>query len=126
MRMIEILALENGAHRNQTIDSEIPLPEGWAVIPDDMVCENFPFGEVEAAEVDGVMTVTKWVPGELPEPEPEADPEPTVDERIAALEEALAQTDETAIELYEAQAEQEAINAAQDEALIEIYEMMEG
>jgi len=31
-----------------------------------------------------------------------------------------------AIELYEAQAEQEAINAAQDEALIEIYEMMEG
>lgn len=126
MRMIEILALENGAHRNQTIDSEIPLPEGWAIIPDDMVCENFPFGEVEAAEVDGVMTVTKWVPGELPDPEPEPDPEPTVDERITALEEALAQTDETAIELYEAQAEQEAINAAQDEALIEIYELMEG
>lgn len=42
------------------------------------------------------------------------------------LAENLAEADETAIELYEAQAEQEAINAAQDEALIEIYEMMEG
>ena len=42
------------------------------------------------------------------------------------LAENLASADETAIELYEAQAEQEAINAAQDEALIEIYEMMEG
>lgn len=47
-------------------------------------------------------------------------------QRVSALEEALAQTDETAIELYEAQAEQEAINAAQDEALIEIYEMIGG
>lgn len=53
-------------------------------------------------------------------------PPPTDKERISALEEALAQTDETAIALYEAQAEQEAINEAQDEALIEIYEMMEG
>ena len=52
-------------------------------------------------------------------------PKPTTEERVETLEEALAQTDETAIELYEAQAEQEAINAAQDEALIEIYELME-
>lgn len=47
-------------------------------------------------------------------------------ESVTALEEALAQTDETAIALYEAQEEQEAINAAQDDALIEIYEMMGG
>lgn len=53
-------------------------------------------------------------------------PPPTDKERITALEEALEQTDEAAIALYEAHAEQEAINAAQDEALIEIYEMMEG
>lgn len=126
MRLIEIQALENGAHNNQTINGVIPVPAGWAVIPEDMECENFPFGEVEAAEIDGVMTVTKWTPGTMPEPEPEPEPEPTLDERVADLEAALAQTDEAAIELYEAQAEQEEINAAQDEALIEIYEMIGG
>ena len=76
MRLIEIKANEFGGHNNQTIDgvgsSNFPVPDGWAIIPDDMVCENFPFGEVTAAEVGGVMTVTKWVPGVVPEPvEPE-------------------------------------------------------
>ena len=51
---------------------------------------------------------------------------PSTEERVTALEDALAQTDEAAIELYEAQAEQEEINAAQDEALIELYEMIGG
>lgn len=41
-----------------------------------------------------------------------------------ALEQALEGTDETAISLYEAQEAQEAINAQQDEALMEIYEMI--
>lgn len=53
-------------------------------------------------------------------------PEPTEEERLTTLEGALALADETAISLYEAQAEQEAINAAQDEALIELYEMIGG
>lgn len=57
----------------------------------------------------------------------EGDTPPMTDgERIAALEEALAQTDEAAIELFEATEEQQEINAAQDEALIEIYEMIGG
>ena len=51
------------------------VPEGWAVIPENMECENFPFGEVEVAEVNGVMTVTKWTPGVMPEPEPIPEPE---------------------------------------------------
>ena len=88
MRAIEIAALSNGAHRNQTGLSV--LPDGWAVIPDDMVCENFPFGEVTAAEIDGVMTVTSWIPGTMPEPEPAPDPEPEtptdLETRVAALE----------------------------------------
>ena len=69
MRLIEVQALENGAHRNQTSSTVVPVPEGWAVIPDDMVCESFPFGEVKAKKVKGVMTVTSWTPGTLPEPE---------------------------------------------------------
>ena len=79
-----------------------------------------------------VDTVTGYVPNveaweawkaSLPEPEPEL---PTADERISILEEQLAQSDETAMALFEAQAMQEEINMAQDDALIEIYEMIGG
>lgn len=66
MRMIEVEALDNGAHKNQ--DFHGILPDGWAVIPADMETPNFPFGDVEVSKVDGVMTVTKWTPGEMPEP----------------------------------------------------------
>lgn len=65
MQMIEIAALGNGAHRNQTMHGILPC--GWAVIPDSMECKNFPFGDVEAKEINGVMTVTKWIPGTMPE-----------------------------------------------------------
>ena len=51
-------------------------------------------------------------------------PPPTTDERISILEEQLVQADETSIALYEAQEAQETINAQQDEALMEIYEMI--
>ena len=50
-------------------------------------------------------------------------PPPTTDERISILEEQLVQADETSIALYEAQEAQETINAQQDEALMELYEM---
>lgn len=73
MRIIEIKALPNGSHRNQSGDF-IFLPEGYAVIPPDMKTENFPFGEVIAEEVDGVMTVTKWIPGVMPEIKKDKEP----------------------------------------------------
>lgn len=76
MNIIEIKKLDNGAHRNQTGGLSV-VPEGWAVVPDDLVTENFPFGEVTVEEIDGVPTVTKWVPLPMPEPEPVPDPEPT-------------------------------------------------
>ena len=84
MRIIEITALDNGAHRNQT-GTFSTIPDGWAVIPDDMETPNFPFGEVEVAEINGVMTVTKWTAGTIPEPEPEPEPEPTTDEILLEL-----------------------------------------
>lgn len=79
MRLVQIDPFENGSHDNQTINKNISLPSGWAVIPDDMVCENFPFGTLTAEEIDGVMTVTSWVPGVIPE--------------IEVFEEALTQLD---------------------------------
>ena len=57
--------------------------------------------------------------------EEDGEPEPpsTTEQRVSDLEEQLAQSDETAIALYEAQEKQEVINAQQDEALMELYEM---
>lgn len=131
MQMIEIVALDNGAHRNQTFNGV--LPDGWAVDRNNLCAENFPFGEVEAEEINGVMTVTKWTPGTIPEPDPVPEPEPepapkgpTLSDRVTDLEDALAATDETAIELFEAMLAQEEINTAQDDALIELYEMIGG
>ena len=68
MKIIEIQALENGGHRNQAGNFK-NIPEGWAIIPDDMETPSFPFGEVEAEDIDGVMTVTKWTAGTIPEAE---------------------------------------------------------
>lgn len=84
MTIIEISALENGAHRNQT-GSFAHVPDGWAVIPNGMEAENFPFGNVSVEEINGVMTVTSWTPGTFHEPEPEPAGQ-TVYERVETLE----------------------------------------
>ena len=80
--IIKVTALDNGAHENQTFYRDFTpaslaafLPEDWAVIPEGMETENFPFGDITVEEVDGVMTVTSWTPGAMPEPEPEPEPE---------------------------------------------------
>lgn len=79
MYMLEITALSNGAHRNQTFHGV--LPNGWALDRLNLCKENFPFGEVTAEEIDGVMTVTMWTP--LPVPEVEEVPaEPTELEKL--------------------------------------------
>lgn len=101
MKLIEIQALENGAHNNQTIynadPATFPVPDGWAVIPDGMETPNFPFGEIT---VDGINppVVTSWTPGEIPEPEPDpVDQEPSEpsvwDELQAAYEEGVNSVD---------------------------------
>lgn len=154
MKMIEIVALENGAHRNQTFNGV--LPDGWAIILDGMETENFPFGEVTAEEVihywekmveqavtktrdvvsydeEGseiitteeyteiemvmgqepyrAMTVTKWVAGEIPNPDNGEDadvgyiPTPTLRYRVTALEESMASLEDALCEMDAANAE---------------------
>ena len=83
MRIIEISALQNGAHRNQT-GSFNTIPDGWAIIPDDMVTPNFPFGEI-TVDNHTPPIVTSWTAGTIPEPEPESTPEPTTDDVLNAL-----------------------------------------
>ena len=89
MTIIQIEPNENGGHANQTTDANISIPTGWAVIPPTLDTPNFPFGTLTAEEIDGVMTVTSWTAGEIPEPEPEPEPTPTIDERVGDLEKAL-------------------------------------
>ena len=80
MLIIEITALDNGAHRNQTYHGE--LPEGWAFIPEEMeLPESFPFVDIEV-EGDTVISMTAR---EIPvpeEPEPEQPREPTTSELL--------------------------------------------
>ena len=83
MVIIEIKALENGAHRNQTMIGSILPPDGWAVNPEDMeIPETFPFVNIYAA--DGM--VTAMTARTVPVPEPVPEPEPTVKERMKKLE----------------------------------------
>jgi hypothetical protein len=84
MTIIEIASLSNGAHRNQTILGVLSkIPEGWAVVPDEMELPKFPFGEVKTKKTNGIMTVTKWIPGTLPEPEPTPETEPEASGELA-------------------------------------------
>ena len=83
MRIIEIEALENGAHRNAAGEFE-SIPNGFAVIPDTMETPNFPFGTVRVKEINGVMTVTRWIAGVIPEPEPEPEKPVSTIEQLRA------------------------------------------
>lgn len=106
MKIIEIKALNNGAHRNLT-GNFVTIPEGWAQIPDDMVApDTFPFVGVEAAEETRykeyvryddagepvtekepytVMVVTRMTAGVMPEPTPLPEPEPSTDDVLNIL-----------------------------------------
>lgn len=78
MTIIRIEPHDNGGHDNQTTSAEIPVPEGYAVIPESVgtpdTLENYPFGRITVEEQNGVATVTGWTPLPIPEPEPEPEP----------------------------------------------------
>lgn len=84
MTVIETAPLSNGAHSNQTVDGALPIPEGWAVIPESVgtpdTLENFPFGEIAVEESGGVLTVTGWTPLPIPAPPEEPPAPPSVEE----------------------------------------------
>ena len=55
MHIIQIEPNENGSHNQQTCNIPFFPPEGWAMIPDDVVIpEEYPFVFLEAAE--GIVT----------------------------------------------------------------------
>lgn len=64
MKIIMIAPYENGAHENQEFSGLLEIPEGWAVIPDNMeIPDTFPFVSIQ---VEGGV-VTAMEPGVVPE-----------------------------------------------------------
>ena len=99
MLIIEIAALDNGAHRNQN-GSLSRIPDGWAVVPvEQNTLENFPFGSFETEEINGrvYMKADSWFPAEIPEPETD------ISAQISELKAQLESTDYKIIKCSEAQ-----------------------
>lgn len=100
MRIIELEALSNGAHRNQKSSTGLFVPEGWAIIPDDMeIPASFPFVDVEVESV----VVTKLIAREVLSDNSDSERL----ERIAELKELLAETDYAIIKIAEGAAKRE-------------------
>lgn len=81
LTIVEIISDAFGGHNNHTAYYSIPVPDGWAVISPEVgtpkTLENFPFGNFEVEEIDGVLYMKKdsWTPLPMPEPAPEPEPE---------------------------------------------------
>lgn len=112
MHIINLTPLEDGVYNDHKADHITMPPEGWAMIPDDMVLPStFPrLGSIEAEEITypyevevevvneetgktevvkeqrerTIMTVTKMTEGTLPDI-PEVEPEPSTEEILNAL-----------------------------------------
>lgn len=110
-------------------------PTGYAIIPDSVdMADFYAYNGFVILTIEG-DTVTGYTPNveawekwkaSLPAPEPEPEAAPSAEERLAALEEQLAESDAVALALYEAQIEQETVIAEHDEAILGIYEMIGG
>jgi hypothetical protein len=61
MKIVELVALENGAHRNRKTDFDIEVPDGWALVSDDLeIPATFPFVKNLVQDESGV--VIGWEP----------------------------------------------------------------
>ena len=96
MKIIKIEPYDNGAHANQTSSATFPVPDGYALIPDDMpIPDTFPFVDIEVEGYDPPV-VTSMTSGVIPPP---PDPSPAI--RIAELKANLSTTDYQAIKYAE-------------------------
>lgn len=92
MTIFKIAPLPNGAHDNQIISDVVPIPDGWALLPEPIATpntENYPFADITTETVlkdsdlgrnldpklfgkrDSIEVVTEYKPLPMPEPEPE-------------------------------------------------------
>ncbi len=61
MKIIELVSLENGAHRNRKTDFDVEVPDGWALVSEDLeIPATFPFVKNLVQDESGV--VIGWEP----------------------------------------------------------------
>lgn len=94
MRIIKIKQNINNSHDNQYINDSklLSIPDGYALIPENLETPNFPFGDIEVEEVDGAMTVTSWSPKDIPEQEDKEAPISKYDQLRADIDFVAAMT----------------------------------
>lgn len=87
--MIRIYLEKNvlGGYDYNNAPAYVPVPDGWAVVPDDIeIPESFPFVNIEVANDDeGRAVVVSMTAGVVPDPDPEPEPEPTEEDDTAAM-----------------------------------------
>ena len=89
MRIIKIEPYPNGAHANQSSSRTSSVPDGYALIPDDMpIPDTFPFVDIEVDDGTPPMVVSMTA-GTVPPIAPEHTPEPSITDRISAMEQAV-------------------------------------
>lgn len=89
MTIVELEALPNGAHRNQTVTDLEHLPDGWLEIPEELM-DMWEFAAPYADFTVSDGKITAIIPKPAPEPAPEPEPEPSpMEQRIAELEDAV-------------------------------------
>lgn len=67
MRIINPEELWNGAHAHLEVNDISECPPDWAIVPDDMVTENYPYGKIDTGiREDGYLEVTNWIPNPIP------------------------------------------------------------
>lgn len=84
MRIVEIVALDNGGHRNNSFHNGGSVPDGWAIVPETLSVPNFPFGILTVDEQTPPVVLT-WEPLPFPAPGPRVAPEPTLADILTAL-----------------------------------------
>ena len=87
VELVKIEALPNGAHENLVCDEPAAIEPGWAVVPvNSDTLPNFPFGNFDVEDVDGVphMVADSWEPLPIPDSTGEDIPEdiPTGDTEV--------------------------------------------
>lgn len=61
MQIVELVSVENGAHRNQKTNFDVDVPDGWAVVSDNLeIPATFPFVKNLVQDESGV--VIGWEP----------------------------------------------------------------
>lgn len=60
MKIINLIPNENGSYENSTWEQDCPVPDGWAVIPDNIsIPDSFPFVKIEFNENNEIISLSE-------------------------------------------------------------------